>query len=228
MSFSTSNKTEPIVYSLISRGKTVLAEHTFTTGNFTTITRVLLNKIKDHDSRQSIQYDDYVFHIVVEDRVTYLCMSEDKKSVHVSFQFLDDVKKKFQERYKEKIHTAIAFQMDADFKRVLERQMLYYNNPDNNTTARLSSKLDDVKGIMLQNVETVLGRGEKLDILVDKSERLTNQAQTFKKTTTSLANKMWYQKMRCYFYGFLVICVLGWAASSFICGFNYSKCMHKK
>ena len=139
------SKNEPIVYSLISRGKTVLAEHTFTTGNFTTITRVLLNKIKDADSRQSIQYDDYVFHIIVEDRVTYLCMSEDKKSVQVSFQFLDDIKTKFQERYKEAVHTAIAFQMDAEFKRVLERQMLYYNNPNNSSTTRLASKLDTGK-----------------------------------------------------------------------------------
>ena len=222
------SKNEPIVYSLISRGKTVLAEHTFTTGNFTTITRVLLNKIKDTDSRQSIQYDDYVFHIIVEDRVTYLCMSEDKKSVNISFQFLDDIKTKFQERYKEAVHTAIAFQMDAEFKRVLERQMLYYNNPDNSSTTRLASKLDTVKGIMTQNIETVLERGEKLDLLVDKSERLTNQASTFKKSTTSLANKMWYQKMKCYFYGFLVILVILWVASSFICGFNYSKCTHKK
>ena len=222
------SKNEPIVYSLISRGKTVLAEHTFTTGNFTTITRVLLNKIKDTDSRQSIQYDDYVFHIIVEDRVTYLCMSEDKKSVNISFQFLDDIKTKFQERYKEAVHTAIAFQMDAEFKRVLERQMLYYNNPDNSSTTRLASKLDTVKGIMTQNIETVLERGEKLDLLVDKSERLTNQASTFKKSTTSLANKMWYQKMKCYFYGFLVILVILWVASSFICGFNYSKCSHKK
>ena len=146
---------------------------------------------------------------------------EDKRVLHKLNR------KKFQERYKDAVHTAIAFQMDAEFKRVLERQMLYYNNPNNSSTTRLASKLDTVKGIMTQNIETVLERGEKLDLLVDKSERLTNQASTFKKSTTSLANKMWCQKVKCYLYGFLVLLVIIWLASSFVCGFNYSKCTHK-
>lgn len=45
------------LYSLVARGKTVLAEFTFTTGNFPTITRVLLAKIPPEDTKMSYVYD---------------------------------------------------------------------------------------------------------------------------------------------------------------------------
>lgn len=48
------------VYALISREKTVLAEYTATSGNFPTVTRVLLAKIPQEDGRMSYVYDKYV------------------------------------------------------------------------------------------------------------------------------------------------------------------------
>jgi hypothetical protein len=34
----------------------------------------------------------YVFHYIVEDRITYLCMSDDQNKRRVPFAFLEDVK----------------------------------------------------------------------------------------------------------------------------------------
>ena len=47
-----------ILYSLVARGKTVLSEFTFTSGNFPTITRLLLAKIDSaNDGKMSYVYD---------------------------------------------------------------------------------------------------------------------------------------------------------------------------
>jgi len=47
-----------ILYSLVARGRTVLSEFTFTSGNFPTITRVLLGKINvSRDNKMSYVYD---------------------------------------------------------------------------------------------------------------------------------------------------------------------------
>jgi hypothetical protein len=54
----------PIVYALISRGKTVLAEYTSTSGNFPTVTRVLLSKIPTENSKMSYVYDKFVTHLL--------------------------------------------------------------------------------------------------------------------------------------------------------------------
>lgn len=50
----------PQVYALVSREKTVLAEYTASSGNFPTVTRVLLAKIPSHDGRMSYVYDKCV------------------------------------------------------------------------------------------------------------------------------------------------------------------------
>ena len=48
----------PIFYALIARGKNVvLAEFTARTGNFATVTRVLLGKIGAEDAKMSYVYD---------------------------------------------------------------------------------------------------------------------------------------------------------------------------
>jgi hypothetical protein len=39
-------------------------------------------------------------------------------------------------------------------------------------------QVDEVKGIMLQNVEQVLVRGERLDVLVDRTDDLRDQVRT--------------------------------------------------
>jgi len=53
-----SASTAPVqVYALVARGKTVLAEFTSTSGNFPTVTRVLLAKIPAEDSKMSYVYD---------------------------------------------------------------------------------------------------------------------------------------------------------------------------
>jgi hypothetical protein len=46
----------PIIYALVARGTNVLAEHTTTSGNFTTITRKLLEKIPADAQRMSYVY----------------------------------------------------------------------------------------------------------------------------------------------------------------------------
>ena len=39
----------------------------------------------------------------------------------------------------------------------------------------MQGKLDTVKGVMVQNIEMILERGEKLELLVDKTDQLQTQ-----------------------------------------------------
>ena len=67
-----------ILYSLVARRKTVLSEFTFTSGNFPTITRLLLAKSDcGRDGKVSYVYDQYVFHYLCDDGILYLCMCDD-------------------------------------------------------------------------------------------------------------------------------------------------------
>lgn len=48
----------------------------------------------------------------------------------------------------------------------------------------------------MQNIEKVLDRGEKLELLVDKTENLRYQADQFQKGGKALRNKMWWQNVK--------------------------------
>ena len=81
--------------------------------------------------------------------------------------------------YGDAIQTAIHFAMDKEFGPTIKAQMLHYNGPNADQMSEVNQKMDDVKNVMVQNIEMVLERGEKLELLVDKTEQLqrsvTNQ-----------------------------------------------------
>jgi vesicle-associated membrane protein 7 len=213
-----------ILYALVARSKTVLAEYTFTSGNFPTITRVLLGKIDDKDGKMSYVYDQHVFHYIVENHIIYMCMCDDHDKRRVPFGFLEDMKARFHSTYGQRAQTAIAFAMSEDFSRVMCKQMDFYNGTAADSFSQVNTKLDDVKNIMVQNIEMVLERGEKLELLVDKTEQLQSQAFKFEKSSKELKLAMFWKRVKLYaLIGFIVVFIL-WLLTSIICGFDYKSC----
>lgn len=213
-----------ILYSLISRGKIVLAEYTHTSGNFPVITRVLLGKIPEGNGKMSYVYDQYVFHYIVENNIIYMCMCDDMNKRRIPFGFLEDIKQRFKATYGERAQTALAFAMSDEFGRTMQKQMDFYNGPSADTFAEVNSKLDDVKNIMVQNIEMVLERGEKLELLVDKTEKLQAQAFKFQVSSRQLKNAMFWRRVKLSILIFLVIAIIIWIITAIACGITYVKC----
>ena len=113
-----------ILYALVARKKTVLAEYTTTNGNFPTVTRVLLSKIPEHDSRMSYVYDKHVFHYIVDQGITFLCMSDENTKRRITFAFLDDVKKVWRDRFSSVEQTALAFSLNDMFAPILKNKIV--------------------------------------------------------------------------------------------------------
>jgi vesicle-associated membrane protein 7 len=55
----------PIIYSVVSRGSTVLAEYTTTSGNFTTVTRRILEKIPAQNSKAIAPFILFLFYLFI-------------------------------------------------------------------------------------------------------------------------------------------------------------------
>ncbi|GMI54788.1 hypothetical protein ScalyP_jg7183 [Parmales sp. scaly parma] len=221
-----------IVYALIARGKVVMAEYTNTSGNFPTVTRVLLSKIPPNDAKMSYLYDSHIFHYVVEAGITYLCMGEtnDAGTKHrLPFAFLDDVRSQFIQKYGEQAQTAIAFSFNDEFSAVLRGRMEYFNSEaagrNFDQIGQVKSQIDDVKEVMVKNIEQVLERGDKIELLVDKTDRLNQQAFKFEKQSRRLKNTMWWKKMK--FYGAVaaVVAIVLFGIVSMACGgLTFDKC----
>jgi len=208
-----------IVYALVARGRTVLAEFTSQRGNFSTVTRALLSKIPAADGRMSYVCDDHVFHYQVADGITYLCMADQEGKRRIAFAFLEDVKRRFEANYGSSKHDAAPFALNADFAPTLERQLTFYNSdPSSDDLQRVQTQLDAVKGVMVENVEKVLERGEKFELLVDKTDRLARQAFRFESSSRELKSAMFWRKVKMYSIYFGVAAVLGLILVSWACG----------
>lgn len=69
-----------ILYGLVARGTTVLAEFSAVTGNAGAVVRRILEKLSETDSAESrlcFSQDRYIFHILRSDGITFLCMAND-------------------------------------------------------------------------------------------------------------------------------------------------------
>lgn len=62
--------------------------------------------------------------------------------------------------------------------------------------ANVSAKVDAVKATMTENIGRMLDRGEKLELLTDKTENLMSEADRFQKTGKQLRRQFWWQNMK--------------------------------
>lgn len=156
----------------------MLAEFTTTSGNFTTVTRRILEKLPTEDSKMSYVYDAHVFHYVVSGGLVFLCMADGDFGRRVPFLFLDDIVRRWVEAYGQRGQTALAYGMNEDFSRVMQRQMDFFSrDPTADRVTRVREEIDEVRSVMVDNIEKVLQRGEKIELLVDKTENLNQQAR---------------------------------------------------
>jgi len=87
-------------------------------------------------------------------------------------------------------------------------------------------KVSEVKNIMVDNIEKVLERGEKIELLVDKTDNLRFQADKFHKTGKQLRSKMWWQNMRLKITIVVVVLVLILVIFLLACFAPANHCIH--
>lgn len=70
----------PILYSVITRGPTVLAKYAECVGNFAEVTEQIIPKIKLEDHKLTYSHGNYLIHYICEDRIIYMCITDDVSS----------------------------------------------------------------------------------------------------------------------------------------------------
>lgn len=92
-----------------------------------------------------------------------------------AFLFLSEIKKAFLQLYGLTAATAIAYAMNQEFSLVLAMEMKRFSESKNiDTFSRVHGQIDELKDIMVKNIENVTSRGERLELLVNKAEDLRN------------------------------------------------------
>jgi len=219
-----------ILYCVISRQNTILAKYASCVGNFSEISDLVISKIPTGDGKMTYSHGDYLYHYISDNNIIYLCITENGFSRGDAFQFLEKVHSKFNKKFGTRAQTASAYSLNTEFSLVICEEMKKFNNPEQNNPDKISTlreEVDQVKDIMVRNIDELVERGEKLDLLVDKTENLSASAVTFKTASRNLQRKFWWKNMRLTIgFGLGVILVIYIIVSLSCGGMAWPKCVH--
>ncbi|XP_028760804.1 vesicle-associated membrane protein 711-like [Neltuma alba] len=194
-----------ILYGMVARGLVVLAEFSASPqSNASVIAKQILDKIHNknknndnEDSNVSYSHDRYVFHVKRTDGLVVLCMADDAFGRRIPFAFLEDIHKKFVKTYGRAILSAPAYAMNDEFCRALAQRMDYYStDPNADRLNRLKGEMTQVRSVMIDNIEKVLERGDRLALLVDKTSAMQGNAIRFKRQSRRYNNTLWWRNFR--------------------------------
>ncbi|ERN14813.1 hypothetical protein AMTR_s00032p00095920 [Amborella trichopoda] len=169
---------QSLIYSFVARGTVILAEFTEFTGNFTSIASQCLQKLPASNNKFTYNCDNHTFNYLVSDGFTYCVVAVESVGRQVPMACLERIKEDFTKRYGGgKAATAGANSLNKDFGSKLKEHMQYcVDHPEEiSKLAKVKAQVSEVKGVMMENIEKVLDRGEKIEILVDKTDTLRDQ-----------------------------------------------------
>jgi len=63
-------------------------------------------------------------------------------------------------------------------------------------TQEVHEQVEEVKGIMHKNIESLVKNVENLEVLQDKTETMKESSLQFKKGATTLQRKMWWRNLK--------------------------------
>ncbi|XP_059438340.1 vesicle-associated membrane protein 721-like [Corylus avellana] len=188
-----------LIYAFVSRGTVILAEYTEFSGNFNSIAFQCLQKLPTTNNKFTYNCDGHTFNYLVDNGYTYCIVADESVGRQVPMAFLERIKDDFLSRYGGgKAATTPANGLNKEFGPKLKDHMQYcVDHPEEiSKLAKVKAQVSEVKGVMMENIEKVLDRGEKIELLVDKTENLHQQAQDFRSAGTKIRRKMWLQNMK--------------------------------
>lgn len=187
-----------ILYGEVARGTTVLSEFSAVTGNAGAVARRILEKLPaDSDSRVCFSQDRYIFHILRADGLTFICMANDSFGRRIPFSYLEDIHMRFMKNYGRIAQNAPAYAMNDEFSRVLHQQMEFYSSsPSADTLNRVRGEVNEIRTVMVENIEKILERGDKIELLVDKTATMQDNAFHFRKQSKRLHRAIWMKNVK--------------------------------
>ncbi|KIW01907.1 uncharacterized protein PV09_06748 [Verruconis gallopava] len=242
---SSSSASSPLLYSCIAYNTTILAEHTTSASSQTSsLASLILPKIT-HQQPQKLTYtsgSNFIHYIALAPSeypnapsaggLTFLCVANESLGRRVPFGYLLEVKKKFLGDYAPEStdFASLPPYGCAAFNTTMKKLMISHGTTEagqNDAIRNVQREMDDVREIMSENIERVLERGERIDLLVDKTDRLGGSARDFRVRSRGLRRRMWWKNVKLMVLLCVVIVFLIYLLVGMGCGLpGWGRCIH--
>eukprot|EP01097_Dermamoeba_algensis_P009556 TRINITY_DN6758_c0_g1_i1.p1 TRINITY_DN6758_c0_g1~~TRINITY_DN6758_c0_g1_i1.p1 ORF type:complete len:216 (+),score=37.65 TRINITY_DN6758_c0_g1_i1:99-746(+) len=135
----------------------------------------------------------WYFTYLIKGDVVFLTVSEKGYPKSLSLKFLDELSREFDLQYGQimvgKAKRPYEF---LKFETFISKTKKLYSDVRVNNLTKVTEGLNDVQKIMSRNITEILGRGEKLESVAKKSEKLADYSAKLKSSSKSLnAGHFW-------------------------------------
>ncbi|KAA1067632.1 hypothetical protein PGT21_011920 [Puccinia graminis f. sp. tritici] len=167
-----------------------------------------------------------------------MCMSEESLGRKIPFTFLNDLQRKFFNQFSRSDLPSTPPYGLTSFNPELVSLLTSYNlqasepnqseqpgpSGSNQQINIARSELASVKDIMIKNVGEILNRGERIELLLDKTDNLSAQSSAFRKRSQVLRRKMWWKNTRMIALSAIVVLMVIYILLAQACGASLSHC----
>eukprot|EP00124_Ichthyophonus_hoferi_P004076 Ihof_evm1s408 gene=Ihof_evmTU1s408 len=136
-------------------------------------------------ARLSIDTGPMCFHYIIEHDVCYLVLCDGNYPKNTAFQYLEELQAEFQSAYGHEVGTAARPYAFITFDTVMQKIKRSYqygrSRQGQGGVNRLNAELQDVQRVMTQNIQEIIGRGEKLDKIGDMAFQMKEDSKAYLK-----------------------------------------------
>lgn len=172
----------PIIQGLIAEGNQLKGEYGGNEKLREAIMDKILPKLPKNNHKRTLTQKDLEFHYKYSGSYVFFCVANGDTPKRVCWAFVDELENEFLRLNNPNNATRV--------KSIIKDKMNFWNDPNNDKISNLRNKVDEVKDVMIDNIEKVLDRGEKLDHLTQATEDIEASAQFFQRGTRKLKNNM--------------------------------------
>ena len=181
-----------ILCGVIARGTTILAKYIQVAGsNMNEFTDKVLEKITATSdmSKKSYKCEEFMIYYISQRRFIFLAIAQQNIPQEKAFEFLEDVKQKFEIHAGDRARNALENELDGQFADVLKNGM-HRANPSQLDI--ITKDMNEVKEQLVMAIEAAIQRGVMLDDLLAKTEDLQVNSSIFKNNAVQTYRHMWY------------------------------------
>lgn len=150
------------------------------------------------------------------------------------FAFLAELQQRFTAHPSSSdLSTLPAYGLQGTFSPVIAELLHAYNSGGadgitgaggDDALSRAQGELAQVKDIMVQNVEQILSRGERIELLVDKTDTMAGQATAFRRGARAVRRQQFWRNQKILVLSVAVGLVLLWIILAQFCGAGLNQC----
>ncbi|KAL9657298.1 hypothetical protein ABK040_011518 [Willaertia magna] len=181
----------------------------------------ITEKISHLNHKRTLTQSIYSYHYKVTDnKYVFMCCADSECPLRICYNFLDDLETQYK-----RLGLNESTENMKQINNLIKDRMAYYNNVENDKISKLKNQIDSTKDVMISNIDKIIERGERLDVLVSRTEDLQDNAFNFREGSVKLKNTMKKRLIMIGIFAIIIILIVLFFIIWIGCGIpDFSRC----